>query len=248
VNTKYGLRGTVVPGQRFKTTVEAFAYEGFELEIKDGEIAIGFNDKADEDRARDIVRQHLESFNLDHGIRCTADLNRSWEVRLDNTEVFEITVADTVKLLILESQVTKATIEGTACIVSEGVDTAKLGNYSPLVRKAQQDVHLANALTYFSEEIVDDDRPLYGIYKLMEELVYAAGGRDKLAHLANRLEKYVEDVMQTTQTTRHARTKARQLLSSEECRERARMLIKAYADAIVPCQSLNSSKKDSIKS
>jgi len=50
--------------------------------------------------------------------------------------------------------------------------------------------------------------------------------------LANHAEKYVSDVRETTQLTRHARTQARQLLTDAECRERARILIDAFAKSI----------------
>ena len=63
-------------------------------------------------------------------------------------------------------------------------------------------------------------------------ICHSVGGRDKLAQLANHPEKYVSDVMETTQLTRHAHTQARQLLTDSECRERARILIEAFARSI----------------
>jgi hypothetical protein len=78
---------------------------------------------------------------------------------------------------------------------------------------------------------------LYGIHKALEELAAAVGGRAKLAALANQPEKYVADVMETTQRAWHspgwlARKKARQLLDDNECRARARLLIDAYQKSI----------------
>jgi len=91
---------------------------------------------------------------------------------------------------------------------------------------------LAKALRYFSEELLDDDRPLYGVYKVLEAICHAVGGWGKLAQLVNKPEKYVSDVRETTQLTRHARTQARQLLSDQECYACARILIDVFAKSI----------------
>ena len=55
------------------------------------------------------------------------------------------------------------TIQGKARIASPAYDGAALSTYSSRVEKSQRNVELAKALRYFSEEIVDDDRPLYGV-------------------------------------------------------------------------------------
>ena len=102
---------------------------------------------------------------------------------------------------------------------------------------------LAQALTYISEEVIDDDRPLYGVYKAIEALTEALVppvtkkgkknkglGRKALAKFAGSGEKYVGDVMQTAELTRHHNDPdARQVLTEDECRSRARLLIEAYA-------------------
>ena len=66
MNTKYGLRGAIVPAGPFKGKEESFVFEGFPIEIQDGVIAIGFNDQGEADHVRDIVRQHLEWFSAEH--------------------------------------------------------------------------------------------------------------------------------------------------------------------------------------
>jgi hypothetical protein len=72
MDTEHGLRGAIVPGERFKTGEDAFSFEGFDIEIKDGVIAIGFNNPVDADRARCIVQEHpgvvlLETRHPFHG-------------------------------------------------------------------------------------------------------------------------------------------------------------------------------------
>jgi hypothetical protein len=231
METKYGLRGAIVPAGPFKSKEQSFQFEGFLIEIRDGVIEIGFDDKADEDRAREIVRQHLEWFSVEHGVRHTVDLNQSWEMNPGGTKTIGLAVSDTVKVSD-DVRVSRATIQGRARIVTAAYDSATLSTYSFQVQKSQRNAALANAVKYFSEEVLDDDRPLYGVYKALEELCHAVGGRGNLAQLVNKPEKYVSDAMETTQLTRHARTQARQLLTDAECRERARILIEAFAKSI----------------
>ena len=231
MDTKYGLRGAIVPAGPFKGKEESFSFEGLPIEIKDGVIEIGFNDKADEGRARDIVRQHLEWFGVEHGVRHTVDLNQSWEMKPGGGKTIGIELNETTKVP-ADIRVSQVTNQGNTRIVSPVYDSAALSTYSSQVEKSQRHAALANALRYFSEEVLDDDRPLYGVYKALEELCHAAGGCGKLAQFANHAEKYVSDVRETTQLTRHARTQARQLLTDAECRERARILIDAFAKSI----------------
>jgi hypothetical protein len=58
-------------------------------------------------------------------------------------------------------------------------------------------------------------------------------GREALGGLAGHDKKYVDDVMETAELTRHHNDpNARQVLTEEECRSRARILIDAYANSI----------------
>ena len=117
-------------------------------------------------------------------------------------------------------------------------DTASFTNETEMVQKALRDATLADALHYFTAEALDEDRPLYGIYKALEAIVHqlesagAKDGRAALARLAGESTKYVSDVMETAQTQRHARTTAKRKLSDQECRTRAAHLIKTYSDSL----------------
>lgn len=231
VNTRFGLRGNILPGDLFKAADESFPFEGFEIEVKDGMIAIGFDNESDAGRARKGIKQFLAWFSLKNGVLYVADLNQSWEVKPDNTERFDIAVADTGKLTV-DTRVRLVKTDGTGQVVSEVFDTPKLATYSDLVSKSLNNPALARALTYYTEEVLDSDRPLIGVYKVLEELWNEVGGPARLAALVNQPPKYVKDVKQTAQTTRHARTAARQRLSDQECRERALILIEAVAKSI----------------
>ena len=125
------------------------------------------------------------------------------------------------------------------CVVREVFDSEYLSNETALVRKCQKDRALDSALRYFHREVLDDARPLYGIYKAMEALIQALApcgnknkGREKLAGLVDEKEKYIDDIMQTTDPVRHHLPTGKRVHSDAECRERARRLIEAYANSI----------------
>jgi len=94
MNTKHGLRGTIDPPGSFRD--ESLQFVGFSLDIKDGLIEIGFDDMADEGKARDIVRQYLEWFSFSHGVRHTVDLNQSWKMQPGGGKMIGVQLNDTL--------------------------------------------------------------------------------------------------------------------------------------------------------
>jgi hypothetical protein len=128
MNTKHGLRGAIVPPGPFKGKEESFQFEGFPIEIRDGIIEVGFDDKTDEGRARDVVRQHLEWFSVARGVRHTVDLNQSWEMRPDNTKTIGIELNETINVS-ADIRINQVTIQGKARIVSPAYDSAALSTY-----------------------------------------------------------------------------------------------------------------------
>jgi len=234
METKYGLRGAIVPTGPFKDADEAFAFDGFCIEVKDGVIAIGYNNRGDTERAREIIRQYLDWFSTEHNVSHTADLNQRWEI--PDTEPSTIGLAVNSASTATGKIQLQVTIHGRARIVASGYDSGKLSTYSDKVRKSQQNQALARAVQYFHEEAIEADRPLYGIYKAIEALTQELpGGRAELGILAgchNQKEgkRYVDDIMQTSGLTRHHNDPdARRILSDDECRDRARILIGAFA-------------------
>lgn len=108
-----------------------------------------------------------------------------------------------------------------------------------IVNKALKNDALKAALQYFNDEVVDNNRPLYGIYKSIEAITKhlekngAKNGRKELARLAGEKLKFVGDVMETANEFRHHEDKnSRVLLSKEECRNRAFLLIKTFAKSL----------------
>lgn len=223
-----------MPEGRFKNQDESFPFEGFEIAISNGVFEIGFDNQADTERAREVARQFLAWFGIAHGAQYAANFNQSWEVKPDSTKTVAVSFSETVRGT-ADVRITVIRKDMTYAVTT--FDSAKLSSYSAQVAKSQKDPVLGKTLAYFSEEVIDSKRPLYGVYKALEELAAAVGGRDKLAVLVGQPEKYVSDVMQTTQHARHSsnwltRTKAARVLSDEECRARAQTLIEAYEKSI----------------
>jgi hypothetical protein len=115
-------------------------------------------------------------------------------------------------------------------------------NVTELVKKALTDEPLRLALQYYRTEIVEADRPLYGVYKAIEEITKhfnkqgIKNARKKLGELAGFDEKFVEDIMSTVNVGIEGRHSSGysglRRLSDEECRHRARLLIEAYARSL----------------
>ena len=160
------------------------------------------------------------------GISCPRvfQISRAW---------IRLTLSDTVKVC-ADIRVSQVIIQGKARIVTAAYDSAKLSTYSSQGGKSQRSTALANALKYFSEETINDERPLYGIYKAIEALAAAVtGGREALGKLVGHGKAYVDDVMQTAQLTRHHNdANARKILTDQQCKERAKILIDAFAKSI----------------
>jgi hypothetical protein len=231
VETKYGLRGSIIPAGPFATVRETFVHDEFYLDIENGTITIGYDDASKANIARKIVDDYLRWFSFSHNGSYKANLNQSWEHKEDGTRA--LNVCESLELKMTDRIIiTRSAIQGQANIVTSVFDSSNLATYSTLVDKSQRNAALAAALAYFCDEAVDQEHPLYGVYKALEELSNTVGGREKLAALVNAPKSFVTDVMQTTQATRHARTDAQKVLTDEECLCRARRLIRAFADAI----------------
>ena len=58
----------------------------------------------------EIVRQHLEWFSGEHGVRHTADLNQSWEMNRGGTKTIGIELNETIKVS-EDIRISQATIQ-----------------------------------------------------------------------------------------------------------------------------------------
>jgi len=235
MDTKFGLRGDIVPAGALGDLAESFADGPFQISVNSGIIEIGYEDESQCEAARELIRQYIDASSFARNQPLSANLNQSWRKRLEGDKVFAVCISCTVHVTAdVEARTTEVTQTGTASVVKI-FDSRSLASQRDITSKARKNPELSSALRYLNEEVVGDDRPLYGIYKALEALTSGLGndGRVRLGALAGEDKKFVSDVMETAQTTRHhADPNARALLSEGECRERARRLIDAYAQSL----------------
>lgn len=235
MDTTFGLRGSIIPAGALGDFAESFTDAPFQISVNNGVIEIGYEDESQAEAAREIIRQYLDAASFARQQPLSANVNQSWRKRPEGGKDFAVSFSGTVHVTAdLQPTTTRVTQTGTAFIV-KAFDSRSLASQREITSKARKHPALSSALRYLNEEVVGDDRPLYGIYKALEALTLALGsnGRARLGALAGQDKKFVSDVMETAQTTRHhADPNAKALLSESECRERARRLIAAYAQSL----------------
>jgi hypothetical protein len=205
MNTTFGLRGAIIPAGALGEFAESFADEPFQVSVSNGVIEIGYEDELQAEAARELVRQYIDASSFARNRPLRADLNQSWRKRAEGGKDFASSVSDTVHLTAdLQATTTEVTQTGRALILAP-FDNCSLASQRQMASKARNNPALSSALRYLNEEVVGDDRPLYGIYKALEALTGSLGkdGRARLGALAKEDKKFVSDVMETAQTTRH---------------------------------------------
>jgi hypothetical protein len=249
MNKPYGAQGEIA-NFPFKDVHAPFYNDnGIEIEVKDGILYVGVDNESKLEKAKELARTYLSAWSLRQNIKVGVDFNHTWKTNVRGNEAHFLElhetaqVSDRVQIQTVTHQGTRNATGRAKIVTQQMYDSASPANDTPMVNKALQDTTLKNALRYFSEEIVSDNRPLIGVYKAIQELALHLGkgserkGKAELAKLIGKNEKYVSDIMETTQTDRHssewlALKKAKAVLSDNECKERARLLINAYANSL----------------
>jgi len=242
MDTPFGLRGNIIPADLFTGYESTVVDDGITILVKEGEIEVGYNAEADEARARSIVKSYMDALSLGMRFRVHANLHQSWRLVEGDARAWCVTVEGSVKPS-GQLRIATADVETTAAIAPANIyDCRVLANAVELVEKARRNEPLRLALQYYNDEIVETDRPLYGTYKAIEEITKHLGKqgiknpRKHLGELAGFDEQFVEDVMSTANVGIEGRHYSgypgQRRLSNDECRERARILIEAYAQSV----------------
>jgi hypothetical protein len=245
MNKPFGAQGEIT-NFPFKDLHETFYnQDGVELEIKGGVLYVGVDDEADLEAAKDLARLYLAAWSERQRIKTTVDFNHTWQTNSQGNKNYSLALGDNLKpveRLQMQTTTHQVTIKGTARIVTQQMhDSASFTHDVAMQQKAQKYPVLKDALLYYNEEIVDDDRPLYGVYKALEAIVTYLqttynleknDARKKLAGLAGQPRSYVIDVIQTAEVKRHHKTNSTRKISDEECQQRAKILIDAFASSL----------------
>lgn len=238
----FGFRGSVTPSSVIQDLSEEWEQDGISFSVKDEVFKAKYFNKSEEEKALLIANLFIKTWNFKHNTRLTVNFNHFWGLKEGGGVAHNLILSDTVKVtdrVITTRAIThRLSFEVKARIVGKSDSASFLANQL-LVEKSLKDKSLKEALEFYSEEVVDEKRPLYGVYKALEVLIEKLrnGGKKEvgmevLGKLAGKNKKYIEEVKQRTQLQRHAVTSAKSILSEQECRDRAKLLIEAYANSI----------------
>ena len=242
MNKTFGIQGKLVkfPVPDLKETI--YDNDGIKIEISDGQFQIGVDDEGKIEKAKELARILFASWNLKHNWNASISFESRWSREVVGKEKAYKDLSGVIAPFGLRHMVVtrrEQNIEGKASIITqEMIDTASFSNSDVVAQKALTNPALKTALLHFFEEVADSDRPLYGIYKAIEAITkhLGADGRKQLGILSGNDETYVQDLMQTTQAVRHSPGHApgnpTATLDEKECRRRANILIKAFADSL----------------
>lgn len=241
MNKPFGIQGEIA-NFPFKDLQETFYnQDGIEIEVKDSIMFIGVDDESKLDNAKELARLYLSIWSERQNIKVGVDFNHTWKTNPQGGKDHFLELHDSVKVterVQIQTVTHQANIQGKARIVTQEMhDSASFTNDSSVLKKALKYPTLKSALLHFSQEVVDDERPLYGVYKALEAITghldkSEKEGRKKLAGLVNQPLSYVGDVMQTAQIKRHNNTNATRKLEDSECKQRAKILIDAFANSL----------------
>lgn len=234
MNRQYGFRGSIVPTDIGSRLNEAHMIDGIEILIKDSVFEVGYDTQTDEQKARKIANNLINSWRVRNNVKLSVDFHQTWQPNPQGGKDIGLTRSETLHVTDRAITITTRIIKGVASIIKPFGDSYRFTNDIEIAKKALTDNTLSESLKFFGEEVVDDDKPLYGIYKAIEVITdhLSGDGRDALGRLAGENKKFVSDVMETANFSRHGNPQGRNLLSESECKDRARILLQAYASSI----------------
>lgn len=237
MNRPYGFTGTIFPKSVCENTNENFTVDNIQISIKDCVFEVGYDDINDEDKARLVPQLFINSWMLRNNVKLKVDFNASWKMNAQGGKDIKIHLSDAGKVrAVLHSPTVITTVKkkNMTYVVKNRGSNYDFSHDKKTVEKALKDSTLQKALLFFANEVVEDDRPLYGIYKALEVITdhLPGDGRRELARLVDQKKDYVSDIMETANYHRHSKPQGRNKLSESECRERARKLIEAYANSL----------------
>jgi len=238
MNKLYGAQGEIL-NFPFKDLQETFYdQDGIELTVNGGVLSVGVDDRPRLEEAKELAQLYLAAWAVRQNIKVQVAFNHVWEPNEHGGKHHSLTLEDRVGVVDrVQVQVTKQ-VPLTYTVVTQQIhDSASFTGDTPMLQKAQKYPALKSALLYYSQEVVDDDRPLYGVYKALEAMIDHLGrnqsdGRSALTRLAGQPRSYIDDVMQTAQVRRHHRTTGTRRLTDDECRQRAKLLIDTFARSL----------------
>lgn len=234
---KYGFQGTISPSNIIKELSENWEQNNILYSIENSVFKAEFDTEEQEEEAKKIANIHIAAWNFTNNTHLVVDFNHSWKPGENGAKNYSLRLTENLKISDSNSIIHKANSERGLYVIGKFYSISFKEN-SSLVDKASRDDALREALEFYSEEVTDSKRPLYGIFKAVETLTkhlnkeYPQKGRKVLGKLAGENERFVQDIMESADFQRHANPRAKRKLSDEECKNRTKKLILAYANSL----------------
>src|SRR5262249_5980553 len=156
------------PDWLFQGHGEDFSDRDFSISIRDCDIEVEYDQELDGQRARDRVDRYVAALNLTSAFKISAVINASWKTCTDGTKHSYVRIEGSIKptgrLMVGTVDVTTSASIATP----KTYDSRNWSNVTDLARKAGQYPELALALKHYSERVVENNRPLSGIYQALE--------------------------------------------------------------------------------
>ena len=215
--------------------------DGIEVEVKDGSIAVGVDDKSNLEKAKELACLLLAAWSERQECNIHVECNHTWEKISQDNQNSELEQADDAKAKEpIQAQVTthQMSIPTRVSLLSQQmIDAASFTNDRAMFHKAQQYPALKSALTHYHDEIIDNEMPLYGCYKAIEAMAHYLGSnkderRKLLAQIAGKNLSYVSDIIQSAEVKGHDNTTSSKRLEDDECRRLTKILLDACANAL----------------
>lgn len=233
-NKPFGIRGDISPS--IKDIDNDFVYDDrISISVYDGVFEVGYDTEEDKNRALKIAVILINGWSF-RNFKICVDFNQSWKPDSHGNKTIGISVHDSlsVKDRVI---ITTTTKRDMSYVVKQKYDSYHFSNDLDITKKAEKDETLSLVLDYFHDEVLGAERPNVGVYRIVEEIFKKVGGKRQLAQLVGQNQKYIDEITESVQDHRHALAwlilkKAKPIINEHECVERAKKLIRAYADSL----------------
>ncbi len=235
----FGFEGSISPASVVKDLTEKWEQNGINFSLNQGIFRAEFSTKNQEKNALEAAHLYVQIWSLRHDARLKVKFHHFWGPKANRGTQHSASLNENVKVSDRAQTVMHRVSSEVRASITGKSDSASIMANKLLVEKSLKDESLKRAIEFYSEEVVDEKRPLYGIYKALEVLIDSLRGSSnkktgvsRLGELAGKNPGYVQEVLERTQLQRHANSPARNILTEQECRTRAKNLIRVYTDAI----------------
>lgn len=235
-NKPFGIRGELTPPGAFRDIIDDIIFDGgIVISVHDKLLEVGYDKEEDKECAQKIAQSLIVSWSFRNGTKVGAMLNTSWKPDSNGNKVIGLELVENIK--VHDRVITTVKVKTMAYIVKKHSDSYSFMNDTDLVKKVEKDQVLSLVLRYFYDEVLGAERPKVGISRIIEELTKKLGGRENLGRLVGQGKKYINDIMESVQEHRHSLTwlisqGVKVKLSDQECIDRTKKLIQAYAEHV----------------